>query len=152
VAKALGRVTDREFRQLRPALDVLTEHAADPACLAALITLVKKTYDRGDVTSSCGEDPARWRSFLAQDRPRNARVAEIRTYVDTHQDMVRVSVGRPKLKETQAALDAASADLQGWFDDKHFMPPLGLTKVGLERLLNDVKLLHFSVMKAMPGT
>ena len=133
------------------ALDALAEQGTDPTCLAALITVVTKTYDRSDVASAYAQDLTRWRAFLAEDRPRSARVAEIRAYVDAHQDMVRASVGHAKLKATQQALEAATADLQGWLDDKRFIPPLGLTSAGLERLFHDLKTLHFSVMKAMPS-
>lgn len=150
-AKALSLVSDREFRHLRLALDALAEQGTDPTCLAALITVVTKTYDRSDVASAYAQDLTRWRAFLAEDRPRSARVAEIRAYVDAHQDMVRASVGHAKLKATQQALEAATADLQGWLDDKRFIPPLGLTSAGLERLFHDLKTLHFSVMKAMPS-
>jgi len=149
-AKALALIGDGTFLSLRPALDALCGQGTDPACVTALSTIVKKTYDRSDVSSACGEDLKRWKEFLAKDKPRSLRVAEIRTFVDTHQEDVRASVGRTKLKQTQEFLDAATAELQGWLDDKNFVPPLGLTTTGITNILHDVKTLHFSVVKAMP--
>jgi len=100
----------------------------------------------------CGNDLVKWRAFLAKDRPRSLRAVEIRTYVDGHQDMQRVTVGLEKLTATRDYLDIAGKDLQGWCDEKGFVPPLGLTTTAVESLLHDVKLLHFGVTKAMPAT
>ena len=151
VAKALSLITDANFVQLRPALDRLAEFGATPECITALTTLVAKTYLRSDIASVCGNDLVKWRGFLAKDRPRSLRATEIRTYVDTHQDQQRVSVGRDKLMAARDYLDLAGKDLQGWCDDKTFIPPLGLSKTTIENLLHDVKLLHFGVTKAMPA-
>ena len=150
-ATALSLITDENFVQLRPALDQLAQAGETPECLNALTTLVIKTYKRVDIATVCGKDLAKWRGFLAKDRPRSQRATEIRTYVDAHQDQQRVSVGRAKLTEISDYLGLAGKDLQGWCDDKTFIPPLGLTKPTIENLLHDVKLLHFGVSKAMPA-
>ena len=150
-ATALSLITDANFVQLRPALDQLAQAGETPECLTALKTLVTKTYMRTDIANFCGNDLAKWRRFLTQDRPRGQRATEIRTYVDTHQDQQRVSIGRAKLTEVRDFLGLAGKDLQSWCDDKTFIPPLGLSKPTIENLLHDVKLLHFGVTKAMPA-
>ncbi len=151
VAKALSLITDPTFVQLRPALDKLAEFGATPECLTALTSLVAKTYARPDIANACGSDLAKWRGYLAKDHPRSLRATEIRTYVDTHQEQQRVSVGRDKLIAARDYLDLAGKDLQAWCDDKTFIPPLGFSKTTIETLLHDVKLLHFGVNKAMPA-
>jgi hypothetical protein len=150
-AKALALVGDRNFLALRPTLDQLAELGTDPDCFTALTTLVKKAYDRPDVVKSCGDDLTRWKNFLALDRPRSARAAAIRTFVDAHRQDQTVAAGREKLKATQAGLESAAADLQGWLDDKSFVPPLGMSQSQVEGLLQDVNLLHKTVNAAMPG-
>ncbi len=151
-AKALAQISDGGFVQLRPALDKLAEYGETPECMAALISMVSKTYARADVAKKCGTDLRSWREFLLKERPRSARAAEIRAYVDAHQEMQRVSMGIEKLTETKDYLDVAGKDLQAWCDDRQFVPPLGLSMPTIEALLHDVKLLHFGVNKAMPGT
>ena len=140
-----------DARTIPPTRSMRTITSVAPECLTALSSLVAKTYARADIANTCGSDLAKWRGYLAKDHPRSLRATEIRTYVDTHQEQQRVSVGRDKLIAARDYLDLAGKDLQAWCDDKTFIPPLGFSKKTIETLLHDVKLLHFGVNKAMPG-
>lgn len=150
-AGALGRIRDPNFINLRAGLDALAAHLDEPACREALTTLVDKTYGRDDVLKVCGDDPAAWQSFLAKDRPRFIRIADIRAYVDANRGSQRISDGKQKLGEVKDFLDKARDELQVWLDDKSFVAPLGLTQSQIESLFRDVQELNVSVRKAFSG-
>jgi len=150
-AGALGRIRDPGFLSLRPGMDALAAHLDDPVCFTALTTLVGKTYGRDDVLKACGDDPQRWTTFLAQDRPRFERLAEMRIFVDTNRGTQRISDGKAKLGVIKDFLDKAREELQSWLDVKDFVPPLGLTRSQVDAIFKSVQELNVSVRKAYGG-
>lgn len=150
-AGALGRIRDAGFINLRAGLDALAQHLDEPVCRDALTTLVGKTYGRDDVLTACGDDPAAWQAFLAKDRPRFVRVADIRAYVAANRASQRISDGKAKLGEVKNYLDQARDEMQVWLDDPDFVAPLGLTQTQITNLLRDVQELNVSVRKAFSG-
>ncbi len=150
-AGALGLIRDPGFLSLRPGMDALAAHLDDPVCFTALTTLVGKTYGRDDVLKACGDDPQRWAAFLAQDRPRFLRLAEMRTFVDANRSTQRISDGKAKLGVIKDFLDKAREELQGWLDAKDFVAPLGLTRNQVDGIFKSVQELNVSVRKAYSG-
>lgn len=150
-AAAIGRIRDPDLISLRKGLDALARHLDEQVCRESLLTVVDKTFDRKDVITACGDDPQRWIDFLAKDRPRYQRIADIRAYVIANRGTQRISDGRQKLGEVKAYLDQAREELQTWVDDPNFAAPLGLSKKQVEDVFRDVQELNAAVRKAFGG-
>lgn len=150
-AKALSLVTDTKYLGLRTSLDKLAEHGTDDTCFTTLLFLVGKTYGRDDVTKSCGKSLDKWKAFLASDRPRFDRVKEIIDWMAKNGQFQYVKDGKPRLTESKDYLAKAQEELDAWIQDKAFVAPLGLTKIGIEGLDKDVKMLGLNVRKAWAG-
>jgi hypothetical protein len=150
-ANALAVVTDPTFRNLRPGLDKLAAYGTDPVCFNALTTLVAKTFQRQDVVKANGDDLDRWKTFLAQDRPRYDRFQEIYSWFLENKQYQRVSDGKERLKKNKDFIDEASTQITAWQEDPKFVPPIGLTKGQIAALANDMKMLGMSVRKAWSG-
>lgn len=150
-AKALSLVTDTKYLGLRTSLDKLAEHGTDDTCFTTLLFLVGKTYGRDDVTKSCGKTLDKWKAFLASDRPRFDRVKEIIDWMAKNGQFQYVKDGKARLTESKDFLAKAQEELDAWIQDKAFVAPLGLTKIGIEGLDKDVKMLGLNVRKAWAG-
>ncbi|MBA3684445.1 MAG: hypothetical protein H0W72_04305 [Planctomycetes bacterium] len=150
-ADALAMINDPAFLALRPALDKLAALGENPACFTALTALVGKTLNRADVVKSNGRDLDRWQRFLAEDRPRYTRVAEIHAWYVQNKQFQLISDGKKKLTENREYLDKARDDLQAMLDDPKFVPPLGMTLDQVKTALQDVNELGISVRKAWSG-
>ena len=150
-AKALSYVTDTRYLGLRASLDKLAEHGADDTCFSALLLLVGKTYGRDDVVKSCGKTLDKWKAFLASDRPRFDRVKEVIDWMAKNAQFQYVKDGKTRLTESKDFLAKAQEELSGWMQDKTFVAPLGLTKVAIDSLDKDVKMLGLNVRKAWSG-
>lgn len=150
-ADALAMISDPAFLALRPALDKLAALGENPACFTALTTLVGKTLNRADVVKANGRDLDRWQRFLAEDRPRYTRVAEIHAWYVQNKQFQLISDGKKKLTENREYLDKARDDLQAMLDDPKFVPPLGMSLDQVKTALQDVNELGISVRKAWSG-
>jgi len=132
-ANALGLITDPGFRALRTSLDKLVVLGSDdPTFLNVLITLITSAYQRGDIVKTNGNDVARWKKFLADDRPRFDRYREIEGWYADNAKFHLVSDGRPMLAKCKAFIEPALEQLNGWLEDAAFVPPLGLNKKEIE--------------------
>jgi hypothetical protein len=134
-ARALGSIRDAGFSGLRPALDRLAALGEDPDCFQALNDLVSLTFQRADVAKANGRDLARWRAFLAQDRPRATRIREIIDWLAKHEGATRVTDGSAVLRKNKDFLDAARDYLQPLLEDPAFVPPLGFTQPQVKEAL-----------------
>jgi hypothetical protein len=150
-ARALARINDTTFMTLRPALDKLAAHGDDADCFTTLLTLVDKTYGRPDVVKANGKDLEKWKAYLAEDRPRFDRVKEIIDWMAANKQYQYVKDGKARLTESKDWLGKAQEELDGWMQDKAFVPPLGLTHRQLDNLDQDVKMLGVNVRKAWSG-
>lgn len=150
-AKSLSLVTDAKYLGLRASLDKLAEHGTDDTCFSALLVLVSKTYGRDDVARSCGKSLDKWKAFLASDRPRFDRVKEVIDWMAKNGQYQYVKDGKARLAESKDYLAKAQEEFDAWIADKNFVPPLGLTKVAIESLDKDVKMLGLNVRKAWSG-
>ena len=150
-AKALSLVTETRYLGLRASLDKLAEHGTDDTCFTTLLFLVGKTYGRDDVTKSCGKSLDKWKAFLASDRPRFDRVKEVIDWMAKNGQFQYVKDGKARLTESKDFISKAQEELDSWCQDKAFVAPLGLTKIAIEGLDKDVKMLGLNVRKAWAG-
>jgi hypothetical protein len=150
-AKALGHIRDKGYLPLRDAVDKLSAHGDDEACMEALILIVTKTYARDDVAKQCGRDKAKWQKFLEADRPRFEKIEEIIEWLAANGQYQYIKDGKERLAKSRDYITPASEYIDGLLNEPKFLPPLGLTKVRIEALRQDMKMLGMNVRKAWAG-
>lgn len=150
-AKALGHIRDKSYLPLRDAVDKLATRGEDEVCMDALITIVTKTYARDDVAKQCGRDKAKWLKFLDSDRPRFEKIKEIVEWMAANGQYQYIKDGKERLAKSRDYLTPASEFVDGLLNEPKFLPPLGLTKVRIEGLRQDMKMLGMNVRKAWSG-
>lgn len=150
-APALGHIRDKSYLPLRDAVDKLAAHGDDEACMDALILIVTKTYARDDVAKQCGRDKAKWQKFLDADRPRFEKIEEIIEWMAANGQYQFIKDGKERLAKSRDYITPASEYIDAMLNEPKFLPPLGLTRVRIEGLRQDMKMLGMNVRKAWSG-
>ncbi|MBA3698568.1 MAG: hypothetical protein H0W78_06930 [Planctomycetes bacterium] len=150
-AQALGHIRDKTYLSLRDSVDKLAAHGEEDVCMDALVIIVTKTYLRDDVAKQCGRDKAKWQKFLDGDRPRFERIKEIIDWMAANGQYQFIKDGKERLAKSRDYLTPASEFVDGLLNEPKFLPPLGLTKVRIEGLRQDMKMLGMNVRKAWSG-
>lgn len=144
-ASALGRVQDGRVPGLRRALDALAVREAEPACAAALATLVRSALGRDDIVVAA---KARgWARLLADDNRRYARFREMEGWIDAHKDETTVRSEKAVLLANKAELERMRTEVRGWLAGAE-PAPLGLSKPRFEELEKRIEAMWSMVHKA----
>ncbi len=150
-AQALGHIRDKTYFSLRDAVDKLAAHGEEDVCMDALVVIVTKTYARDDVAKQCGRDKAKWQKFLESDRPRFEHIKSIVDWMAANGQYQFIKDGKERLAKSRDYLNTESAFVDGLLNEAKFLPPLGMTKVRIEALRQDMKMLGMNVRKAWSG-
>lgn len=150
-ALALGHIRDKTYLSLRDSVDKLAAHGEEDVCMDALVVIVTKTYARDDVAKQCGRDKAKWQKFLESDRPRFEHIKSIVDWMAANGQYQFIKDGKERLAKSRDYLNTESEFIDGLLNEAKFLPPLGLTKVRIEALRQDMKMLGMNVRKAWSG-
>jgi hypothetical protein len=150
-AQALGHIRDKTYLSLRDSVDKLAAHGEEDVCMDALVVIVTKTYARDDVAKQCGRDKAKWLKFLESDRPRFEHIKSIVDWMAANGQYQFIKDGKERLAKSRDYLTTESEFVDGLLNEPKFLPPLGLTKVRIEALRQDMKMLGMNVRKAWSG-
>lgn len=150
-ANALGHITEPSFLRLRLALDKLCALGEDPACFAALRSIVNRTYSRQDVTKANGDDLGKWSKYLAADLPRYQFYLEAVEWHDANQMFQRVSDGRTILDRNKQHIRKVTEELNLWLESPDFAAPLGLGPKDVTNLLKRMNELGRLVQQSLAG-
>ncbi|MBA3847349.1 MAG: hypothetical protein H0X45_12010 [Planctomycetes bacterium] len=150
-ANALGHITEPSFLRLRLALDKLCALGEDPACFAALRSIVNRTYSRQDVTKANGDDLGKWSKYLAADLPRYKFYLDAVEWHDANQMFQRVSDGRTILDRNKQHIRKVTEELNLWLESPDFAAPLGLGPKDVSSLLKRMNELGRLVQQSLAG-